>query len=367
MAVHDRARKRRQQLLYYSASKTSSSTSSKTTKPSASSSPPSPGLTNETTEFSDPSRSKTTAQTSGSSVGTDCTLTSSENTGNTDHRSSSSKSSDTNKIIDSIIQPMGAEEPSPKEPQQPQPQQQQHRETSAVPLPPPTRTVSPPSAIPGKVLADDEAPFVVPNGDGEPEPEPEQNGNLLTELPENLSVLFVDDDMILRKLFSRTLKKANPTWMLKEASSGEIAIELICSQQDDGHGHGLGDGQQCGFDLIFMDQYMASVQKQLLGTETVRAIRAKGFYKPIICGLSANDVEDAFYHAGSDAFMFKPFPCKLDELKTELLRIINTRRRGRHNNSNSSSSSSSSNSNNSNNNSNSNSNSNNNNNNNSAS
>lgn len=154
--------------------------------------------------------------------------------------------------------------------------------------------------------------------------EEKQKGHQLAELPENLSVLFVDDDMILRKLFSRTLKKINPSWTVQEASSGEIAIELITSKMGK-HKDG-GDTRQGGFDLIFMDQYMASVQKQLLGTESVRAIRSKGFHKPIICGLSANDVEDAFYDAGSDAFMFKPFPCKKDELETELLRVLNTRR-----------------------------------------
>ena len=156
----------------------------------------------------------------------------------------------------------------------------------------------------------------------------------LTELPKNLSVLFVDDDMVLRKLFSRVLKKINPTWNCKEASSGEAAIELLTSNAEcnGGFEDEHGNAQQecdCGFDLIFMDQYMASVQKQLLGTETVRAIRAKGFNKPIICGLSANDVEDAFYHAGSDAFMFKPFPCKKDVLEKELLKVINSAARRR--------------------------------------
>mmetsp|Transcript_22621 Transcript_22621/g.46129 ORF Transcript_22621/g.46129 Transcript_22621/m.46129 type:complete len:1415 (-) Transcript_22621:656-4900(-) len=152
----------------------------------------------------------------------------------------------------------------------------------------------------------------------------------LTELPKNLSVLFVDDDMIVRKLFSRTLKKINPTWNCKEASSGETAIEIITTRTEgtkkflDEPASSSGE-EDDGFDLIFMDQYMASVQKQLLGTETVRKIRANGFHKPIICGLSANDVEDAFYNAGSDAFMFKPFPCKKDELEKELLRIINIR------------------------------------------
>ena len=157
---------------------------------------------------------------------------------------------------------------------------------------------------------------------GVPASERRDGQGLLTELPLNLSVLFVDDDTILRKLFSRTLKKINPTWSLREASSGEIAIELITSQEA-----GSGETQTpSGFDLIFMDQYMASTQKQLLGTETVRAIRARGFHEPIICGLSANDVEDAFFNAGCDAFMFKPFPCKKEELTKELLRIINTRR-----------------------------------------
>jgi len=163
-----------------------------------------------------------------------------------------------------------------------------------------------------------------------------QHKCLLTELPENLSVLFVDDDMIVRKLFSRTLKKLNPSWTLQEASNGETAIEVITSamqqlddrvdlkQSDEENSSSFDDYN--GFDLIFMDQYMASVQKQLLGTETVRAIRAKGIHRPIICGLSANDVEDAFLHAGSDAFMFKPFPCKQDVLKKELLRIMNIRR-----------------------------------------
>jgi signal transduction histidine kinase/CheY-like chemotaxis protein len=167
--------------------------------------------------------------------------------------------------------------------------------------------------------------------------EKHQHKFLLTELPENLSVLFVDDDMIVRKLFSRTLKKLNPSWTLQEASNGETAIEIITSamqQLDDRVALKLSVEEEDsssfddynGFDLIFMDQYMASVQKQLLGTETVRAIRAKGIHTPIICGLSANDVEDAFLHAGSDAFMFKPFPCKQDVLKKELLRIINIRR-----------------------------------------
>ena len=73
--------------------------------------------------------------------------------------------------------------------------------------------------------------------------------------------------------------------------------------------------------LIFCDQYMASVQKQLLGTETVRALRSRGF-KGLIVGLSANSMEEAFLAAGADAFMFKPFPCEELAMKRELCRII---------------------------------------------
>lgn len=65
---------------------------------------------------------------------------------------------------------------------------------------------------------------------------------------------------------------------------------------------------------------MASTEKQLLGTETVRALRAKGITSKI-CGLSANDIEEAFLAAGSDFFVLKPLPCKRESLQSLLLRI----------------------------------------------
>lgn len=75
------------------------------------------------------------------------------------------------------------------------------------------------------------------------------------------------------------------------------------------------------YDLIFVDYYMASIQKQMLGSETVRALRSKGF-KGLIVGLSANDMGDAFISAGADYFMLKPFPCEQGPLKAELARIL---------------------------------------------
>jgi CheY-like chemotaxis protein len=66
---------------------------------------------------------------------------------------------------------------------------------------------------------------------------------------------------------------------------------------------------------------MASIQKQMLGTEVVPALRSKG-YKGRICGLSANSMEQAFLTAGADAFMFKPFPCEPIPLQRELCRVL---------------------------------------------
>lgn len=143
---------------------------------------------------------------------------------------------------------------------------------------------------------------------------PEEQVNVRTEkvemLPEKLRVLFVDDDMILRKLFMRSLRKLVATWEISEAASGEAALKAVDDQD---------------FDIIFMDQYMASVERQLLGTETTLALRAKGVTCRI-CGLSANDTEQGFWSAGADCFLFKPFPCKKEELEKELLHILNAPR-----------------------------------------
>lgn len=107
-----------------------------------------------------------------------------------------------------------------------------------------------------------------------------------TELPENVSVLFVDDDNVLRKLFCRAVRKAAPTWLVAEAASGEAALQLM-----------VGLKHSKSYDIIFMDQYMASTEKQLLGTETVAKLRSWGV-DCTICGLSANNMEEAFLDAG---------------------------------------------------------------------
>ncbi|CAB9528965.1 respiration control sensor protein ArcB [Seminavis robusta] len=129
------------------------------------------------------------------------------------------------------------------------------------------------------------------------------------ELPPELSVLFVDDDAVLRKLFVRAVKRAMPTWKISEASSGETALRMCEELQPE------------QYDLIFLDQYMASADKQLLGTETAHTMRSKGISSRI-CGLSANDLRDSFINSGADDFVMKPMPCKVDELKQLLVRVL---------------------------------------------
>jgi hypothetical protein len=51
--------------------------------------------------------------------------------------------------------------------------------------------------------------------------------------PEKLSVLFVDDDMVLRKLFVRSLKRVSPDWAVQEASNGETALIMIEKEEFD--------------------------------------------------------------------------------------------------------------------------------------
>lgn len=130
----------------------------------------------------------------------------------------------------------------------------------------------------------------------------------LLELPWKMSVLFVDDDPILRKLFARTARTVAPQWDFREASNGETALKLV---------------DETDFDLIFVDMYMASMEKQMLGTETVVALRQKRVTCRI-CGLSA-DKETEFLEAGADAFTFKTFPCESRALTKELCRIVHSR------------------------------------------
>jgi CheY-like chemotaxis protein len=128
------------------------------------------------------------------------------------------------------------------------------------------------------------------------------------KLPESLSVLFVDDDVVLRKLFVRSLHRVAESWTVQEAGNGEAVLRLCDSST---------------FDVIFIDHYMITggVDKPLLGMETVREMRSKGITAKI-CGLSANDVELDFLESGADAFIKKPYPCEEGALEKALVRVL---------------------------------------------
>jgi signal transduction histidine kinase/CheY-like chemotaxis protein len=126
------------------------------------------------------------------------------------------------------------------------------------------------------------------------------------QLPKEMTVLFVDDDNVLRKLFARSLKRIRPGWTIYEANSGEMALEL--SAENGGS----------FFDMIFLDQYMCSA---LVGTETARHLREQGV-SSLICGLSANDIRDEFKRCGADHFMNKPFPCEPKALTEAMLHLL---------------------------------------------
>lgn len=52
-------------------------------------------------------------------------------------------------------------------------------------------------------------------------------------LPDQLRVLFVDDDTVLRKLFVRAVKKVRGEWIIEEAASGEAALLMVEQQSYD--------------------------------------------------------------------------------------------------------------------------------------
>ena len=171
---------------------------------------------------------------------------------------------------------------------------------------------SPPAQSPGLSIGHDKSNRPVP-----PEPsihikkesKTREAANDSIEIPKHLKVLFVDDDMIVRKLFIRSVRRCCPSWDIEEASNGEAALQMM---------------DKFSFDVIFMDMYMPCHGRSLLGTETVRMMRIKGA-RSVICGCSANEMEAEFLESGADAFVIKPFPCEKESLMVELRRILASR------------------------------------------
>ena len=96
--------------------------------------------------------------------------------------------------------------------------------------------------------------------------------DLERQLPKYLNVLFVDDDRNIRKLAIRSLRRVRPDWTIREAASGEACLQ-VCSDPD------------TTFDLIFMDQYMTSVEQCLKGKFRMRHIHRLSTSSSLVLGV----------------------------------------------------------------------------------
>ena len=99
-----------------------------------------------------------------------------------------------------------------------------------------------PETVDDDVLDEKKPPGSLINGTESSKSAP-SSVNLASQLPRDLSVLIVDDDLILRRLISRSLQRIAPSWKLHQAANGETALKMTAEHD---------------FDLIFQDQYMAS-------------------------------------------------------------------------------------------------------------
>ncbi len=121
-------------------------------------------------------------------------------------------------------------------------------------------------------------------------------------LPEDNAptALIIDDDSIIRELFSRALPEFG--WNTVVADSGEAGVEAFGAQQ---------------FDLIFLDLVMPGMN----GAETFREIRklAPNAYVVIITGYPDSTIMAEALDIGPFAVMKKPF--SLEELGVVLGRV----------------------------------------------
>ena len=152
---------------------------------------------------------------------------------------------------------------------------------------------------------------------------------LASPLPSNLKVLIVESDAVMRKIIRKLLKGIEPSWKIKEAPDGEIAVAMVAEallfeKELDNQSQ---QARRKPFDLIFIDQYLtSSVDRGMLGTDTVPKLRDLGA-KCCICGLSSNWLKDEFQMVGANSFLLKPFPTNQYILIDTLAGIIKKRRR----------------------------------------
>ena len=118
----------------------------------------------------------------------------------------------------------------------------------------------------------------------------------------NLQILLVEDDSLNQLLFSQLLEGRKAK--VKVAENGKVAIEMLNTEK---------------FDIILMDINMPIMD----GFEAIRIIRSTVEFKDYkIIAITANDDKRKCLEAGADSYIAKP--CKIENIKNEILKLINS-------------------------------------------
>jgi CheY-like chemotaxis protein len=118
----------------------------------------------------------------------------------------------------------------------------------------------------------------------------------------NLQILLVEDDSLNQLLFSQLLEGRKAK--VKVAENGKVAIEMLNTEK---------------FDIILMDINMPIMD----GFEAIRIIRSTVEFKDYkIIAITANDDKRKCLEAGADGYIAKP--CKIENIKNEILKLINS-------------------------------------------
>jgi nitrogen-specific signal transduction histidine kinase len=139
-------------------------------------------------------------------------------------------------------------------------------------------------------------------------PEKEEKVEELHPLVSTLSFLIVDDMKMNRMMLKRRIQKGiAPNCVIREASTGEEALEICGKEQ---------------FDIIVVDQYMEEAGGVMVGTDVVYAMRRMRI-ESIIIGCSGNDLDEEFRDAGANWVWQKPMPSNktiITRLRDEMLK-----------------------------------------------
>ena len=118
----------------------------------------------------------------------------------------------------------------------------------------------------------------------------------------NLQILLVEDVLFNQQLCFHWLEGEKAK--VKVAENGKVAIEMLNAEK---------------FDIILMDINMPIMD----GFEAIRIIRSTVEFKDYkIIAITANDDKRKCLEAGADSYIAKP--CKIENIKNEILKLINS-------------------------------------------